>query len=99
VTLCRKIGSRNHLAVSLEALANLTAKENQTEQAVVLWGAAEALRQKIGYPRFPNERETYDCAVAAARQLLGEEAFSTAWTHGGSMPLEQAIAYALGEPA
>jgi hypothetical protein len=36
-------------------------------------------------------------AVAAARGVLGEEAFSAAWTAGQAMTLEQAITVALGE--
>ena len=98
LTLFRKIGSSCLFALSLDALADLNAKESKPERAVVLWGAVEALRRRIGSALSPREQETYDGTVAQAGQLLGEEAFSTAWAQGSSMRLEQAIAYAIGEP-
>ncbi len=97
--LFRKIGSPALFALFLDALAGLNAKESKLERAAVLWGVAEALRKQIGFVLSPKEQEVYDSAVAKVRQILGEEAFSTAWTHGSSLPLEQALTYAMGEPA
>jgi hypothetical protein len=37
--------------------------------------------------------------VSRARELLGEPTFAAAWAEGRAMTLEQAIAYALDEPA
>ena len=87
-----KIGDVAGIVYSLEAFAHLAAKENRPEQAAVLWGAAERLREEIGYPMPPADREPYDHAVAAARQALGEEPFSVAWGTGRTFNKEQAIA-------
>jgi hypothetical protein len=42
-------------------------------------------------------RREHDAAVAA-RAALGEEAFAAAWAAGRTMPLQQAVDYALEEP-
>ena len=60
--------------------------------AAGLWGAAEALRETIGTPLPPVERDTYERSVAAVRTQLGEKAFATAWAEGRAMTPEQAFA-------
>ena len=75
----REIGNRWGIAYSLEAFAALAANENKTKQAAALWGAAEALREEIGSPLPPGEREPYDREVAAARQAANAETFVAAW--------------------
>jgi hypothetical protein len=62
-----------------------------------LFGASEALREAIQFPIPPVERESYDRSVAAARAVLGEMAFSTAWRAGRDMDLEQIMELALRE--
>jgi hypothetical protein len=41
-------------------------------------------------------RSDHDQAVRAMREVLGEEEFSAAWAEGRTLPLEEAIALALG---
>ena len=57
-------------------------------------GAAAALREAIGLIAGLPERAKYEQATAAARQVLGEQAFATAWSAGRGLPLDQAIAEA-----
>jgi hypothetical protein len=64
-------------------------------RAARLWGAAQARRDVIGSQIPPSEYLDYECAVAAARTELGEEAFAAAWAVGRAMTPEQTIAYAL----
>jgi hypothetical protein len=40
-------------------------------------------------------QDDYEQAVAAARSRLGDDAFASAWRHGRSLTLEQAVAEAL----
>jgi hypothetical protein len=61
----------------------------------MLWAAAGVLREEIGSPLPPNEREQYDRDVAEVREALGEEVFSVAWAKRRAMTMEQAIAYAI----
>src|SRR5579884_3387347 len=98
LTTTREIGNWAYMTTVLEAFAGLAAHTGKPEPAAVLWGAAEALREKIGSPT-PHEREIYDHDVAEARRTLGEVAFSASWEMGRCMTLEQAIEYALKEPS
>jgi hypothetical protein len=49
----------------------------------------------MGTPLSPFIRADHDHASNAAREALGEEAFSAAWAVGHAMPLEEAIVDAL----
>jgi hypothetical protein len=91
------LGKRLSLALSFEAFAHLAARDDP-DRAARLWGAAEALRERLGAPLPPNDRAEYERDVAAVRQALGAERFAIAWVAGRSLTEEQAIAYALGEP-
>ena len=93
----REIGDKKGIAYSLNYLATLAAEQGHSERAAGLWASADALREAIGSPLSPNEKEEGDRKVAAARTSLGEQAFSTAWKKGRAMTIEQAIAYALEE--
>jgi predicted ATPase/Tfp pilus assembly protein PilF len=64
-------------------------------RAARLFGAAEALREAIGAPVPPSDREAYCRAVSRARELLGEEAFAPAWAEGRALLLDDAIEEAL----
>jgi hypothetical protein len=99
LTIHEELGNRLGIAAALEAIAALNARENKMEPAARLWGAAERLREEIGSPLPPAEREEYDCAVSAARQARGDEAFLAAWEQGRALTLEQAVKYALEEVA
>lgn len=77
---------------NLEGLASVVATQGALRWAVQLWGAAEALREAMDVPRLPVDRVGYECAVAAAREQLGEEAFYAAWSEGHAITPEQALA-------
>ena len=93
----REIGDRQGIAQSLEAFAGLAADQENPERAARLWGATDALREQIGVPLPPNNREVYERKVAAARLALGENVFSSAWSEGRAMTWEQAVEYAMKE--
>ena len=95
LAISREAGDQAGIASSLEGFASVAARDSKLEQATALWGAAAALREQIGAPMPPNERESYEREVAEAWQVLGEEAFSTARAAGVAMTNEQAIEYAL----
>ena len=94
----RDIGDSLGIANSLEGFAALAAREHRSEQAAVLWAAAEALREQIDAPLPPGDREAHDQKVVPVRQALGEEAFSAAWAAGAAMTIEQAMDAALQVP-
>jgi predicted ATPase/class 3 adenylate cyclase len=93
IALARQAGKVN-MAPGLEGLAAAVAALGKSVWAARLWGAAHTLREAIGTPLPPIERPAYDSAVAAARNHLGEQAFTAAWNQGREMTPEQALAQA-----
>jgi hypothetical protein len=64
-------------------------------RALLFFAAAEALREIVGTPLPPVEREMHDFHVTGLRARLGEEAFKSGWAAGRETPLEQVIIAAL----
>src|SRR6185503_19594098 len=90
------LGNRAAVAHELECFGFLAIAGEEPEAAVKLFGAAEALRDKIQAPMTDYERVEYDHAVAQVRSLLSEAEFNLLWAEGRSMTMEQAIELALG---
>ena len=90
-----EMGNKRGIAYGLAKLAQVTVALEQPERTARLFGAEEVLRQTMGTPVYPYERDEYDRSLAAVRAELGEEAFEAAWAEGRKMTIEQAIDYAL----
>ncbi len=93
------IGDREGIAISLEHLAEVAVAKRQTERAVRLWAAAAALRDAIGAPLAPSERDSYHVIVSAARSSLTPDRMALIWETGRSLPLDTVIQEALHEQA
>ena len=78
-------------AYCLEGWASFVAKQEKYVWAARLWGTAEYLRERCGYPLPPFDRVDYEPAVAAARTFLGEQAFAAEWAEGRTMTFEQVL--------
>jgi DNA-binding CsgD family transcriptional regulator len=78
----------------LEILADLTGEGGRHREATRLFGAAEAIRKRIGVVRFKVYDSGYQASVAALRDAMGEKDFDAAWTEGAALSTEEAIAYA-----
>jgi hypothetical protein len=83
----------------LEGLAGMAAAEGDAARAARLFGAAQAHREAVATPRWPVMDAIYDRDVALARRLLDAEAWDAAWAAGNTMPVDQAVTYALAEQA
>jgi non-specific serine/threonine protein kinase len=92
LTLRKETGERQGIAEGLEGLA-LTAASPQ--RAAWLFGAAEALREAIGAPVPPVERDDHKQAITAVRAKLDESAFNAAWAEGRAAPPDKAVKHAL----
>jgi non-specific serine/threonine protein kinase len=95
LSLCREVGTRWISEECLEGLGQVAAATGHYERAVRLFGAAELLRETVGWNQSSPEKTDHDRFVAAACTGLGDAAFSAAWAEGRAMTLEQAIEYAL----
>ncbi len=92
-----RLGDRTAIAVGLEGMAGVFTRDGQVERAARLLGAAGALRKAIDASIEPVDLAEYERTVQAARTTLGEAAFSTAWTEGEGMTMEQATRLARAE--
>ena len=95
--LSAEVGNDTDVARYLEGLAAVAAAEGMIVRAARLWGAEEALLEKIevGVHTYVPDRALYRSQVEAARARLGKGAFEAAWTEGRSWSTEQAIERAL----
>jgi non-specific serine/threonine protein kinase len=85
---------------ALGGLAGAAVLAANYERAARLFGATAAMREVSGTGEAARSfRVAYERDEAEARARLGDEAFAAAWAAGRAMRLEQAVAFALGEPA
>jgi DNA-binding CsgD family transcriptional regulator len=83
------------VAHSLEALAGTAAAHQSFAECARLAGAAQALRDDMGYVlRWPFEQRLLDADLAAARAGLGADAFAAAYAEGRGLDEDAAVAYA-----
>ena len=82
------------VADTLECLAYVAGDAGSHSEAARLFGAAHAIRQRIGEVRFKIYDAGYEAAVAALRNAMGEKDFDAAWAEGAALSTEEAIAYA-----
>ena len=82
------------LTEALEALGGVAAAKESSEEAMRLFGAASAIRDRLGYLRFPIDRPQYDADLALARSAMNAEASDRAWTAGAALSPAEATAYA-----
>jgi tetratricopeptide (TPR) repeat protein len=86
------------VATCLEGLAWLEWSERTIERAVLLYGAAAALRDTVGSPAQPASYAEHDDALAAIRDAIGERRFAELEAAGRRLSLEEAVATALAGP-
>jgi ATP/maltotriose-dependent transcriptional regulator MalT len=86
-----KVDDKELILACLEGLADVVAAQGEPAWAARLWGAAEALRESIGFPIPPVYRPPYERSVTAARAQLGEKPFTVAWAQGRTMSVEQVL--------
>ena len=89
-----EIQARTSVADILECVAVLAGDAGSAHEATRLFGAAHAIRRRIGGVRFKTYDAGYDASVAALRDALGEKDFDSAWAEGATLSTEEAIAYA-----
>jgi non-specific serine/threonine protein kinase len=97
LTQLRKLEDRTAIATALEGLLHLAVAREQHSRAARLLGAANALRERIGAPLPPNEREGLERDKAAVVASMGAASFEEAFNDGRNLALDQAVAYALDE--
>jgi DNA-binding NarL/FixJ family response regulator len=95
LALFRDHGNMTGIAYALEGVAATGQAQQHLPRAAQLFGAAAALRTRIGFPVVQSDRSHYDRHVSALRAALGLEAFAAAWAAGQAMTPDAAIEVAL----
>jgi hypothetical protein len=88
----RGLGHQRGVARQLESLSWCASCQSRDEAAVLLAGAAAAIRQRIGAPAKQAERETIARSLAHARARLTPEAYAQAWKAGLTASLDEVLA-------
>jgi non-specific serine/threonine protein kinase len=88
-------GDMRLVADAMTGIAGACTDWGQLQTAVLLYGAAEALRARVGLGfSLPLDRELTESSVAHLRGALGKTAFDAGWAEGQSLPVAGAIAIA-----
>jgi tetratricopeptide (TPR) repeat protein len=90
----RRLGLKVRVAETLELVAGLQLDRGEPSGAAVLFGAAEALRGRLGAPIPSGQRASYQSDIAHTRDELGER-FTAAWEEGQHLDIEGAVGLAL----
>jgi tetratricopeptide (TPR) repeat protein len=83
----------------LEELAGAMCERGGTGDAARLFAASELLLGLMGRSLPQAQSTAHDRNVATVKRRLAPKAFAAAWTEGGAMTMDQAIAYALESSA
>ncbi len=92
----QELGNRGAITHQLECFGFIALAEEEPQNTAKLFGAAEALREKIDSPMTDMERIEYEQSASQLRSMLPDADFNTLWAEGKSMTMEQAIQLALG---
>jgi DNA-binding CsgD family transcriptional regulator len=80
---------------TLEALAGLASEQGSSTECARLAGAAQALRDEMGYVlRWPYEEGLRNADFARARAAIGDDEFDAAFADGRALDEAAAISFA-----
>jgi len=94
LAIYEEIGNRLGVVECIERLACLMAKRQIWKSVARSFGAASAVRERIGAPILPVDRPDVDQAVADTRAALGDGIFTATWDAGRAMETGEMIAEA-----
>lgn len=99
LSIRRALADKMGIAELLEKQAAVFGAVGNGLLAARVAGAAERLRDEIGFPLTKDERLQHDRHMVATRAALGDDAaFNRAWQEGAALSLEQAIEISLERP-
>src|SRR5918996_385327 len=92
-----EVGNPTGIATALEEMAMVETMEGRHERALLLAGAASALKNDVGGGP-PAELMRSEEVLDESRRSLDPEAADAAWNEGAAMGIDKAIAFALERP-
>jgi non-specific serine/threonine protein kinase len=97
LTLWRELRDRGPIPLALEDIGRAAAMHGELIRAARVWGAAEAMRTRLGTPMPHHRKARYSVAVAEVRARLGAPRFDEAWAAGAALGTDAAIDDALDD--
>ena len=94
LTLFHGLGAQAHVAMGLDEHAFIAGNSGRPMDAARLLGAAVALRQRIGIPRFAAYDQLYAQLVDGLREALGADMLRETMEAGGGLSTDEAVALA-----
>ncbi|HMC58222.1 MAG TPA: tetratricopeptide repeat protein, partial [Candidatus Solibacter sp.] len=95
IVLARGVDDSRGVSEALELFALISARRENRVCLVVLAAAAGHIRGPYGYALPPVLIAERDGALAKAKELLGEQEYSRAWTRGATLDMPEAIGEAI----
>ncbi|MGA7051893.1 MAG: LuxR C-terminal-related transcriptional regulator [Mycobacterium sp.] len=86
-------GSYQALPDVVECIAALAVDAGNHREAARMFGASQAMRERMGVVRFQIYQAAHEAAVLAVRGALAEQDFNAAWAEGAALSVEEAVAY------
>jgi non-specific serine/threonine protein kinase len=95
--LWRELRDRGPVPLTLEDIGRAAALHGELLRAARVWGAAEAMRTRLGTPMPHHRKARYAASVADVSARLGAARFEAEWAAGAALSTDAAIEYALGD--
>jgi predicted ATPase/class 3 adenylate cyclase len=86
------------LVACLHGTAMVASQRADTQRAATLFGAAHRIREELGAPIPPFERDEYDQVALGVQAALGDDEFAQLLAEGRSLTIDAAISYAREKP-
>lgn len=94
-----KVGLRKMAALGVSELGGAELGLGRAERAARLIGAADVALEMLGADRDPGDRPEHDAIVEELERALGGHKSAALQAEGAAMTLEDAVRYALDDPA
>jgi predicted ATPase/class 3 adenylate cyclase len=95
LAITRDLGNNWSVPYAIEAIADISAQENEAAKAVRLYGAASAHRESLALAFSPTEQVTYREAMDRLHQVIPVEQFQEEWEKGKALGFQAAVDLAL----
>ncbi len=97
LAMARELGDKITVSYSLDGFAALAIVSGEAELAAQFAGAAEHLRESLGFDIEPAERRFRDAYLAKLQSVSSEEKFAEFYERGRTLSLKNVFALALQE--
>ncbi|MDQ3963136.1 MAG: helix-turn-helix transcriptional regulator, partial [Actinomycetota bacterium] len=87
-------GAKADVVFTLESLAGIAVHGESWQEAARLFGAANHLRETLGYERFAADIPDYERDLGRVKENLDVQALELGWSEGAALTLDEAVAYA-----